>query len=62
MQGQVVGINTAIAGSAQNIGFAIAINPAKALIDQLQSGKVPAHALLGVSTEPVRQVARRSTT
>jgi putative serine protease PepD len=52
MQGQVVGINTAIAGSAQNIGFAIAINPAKALIDQLQSGKVPAHALLGVSTEP----------
>jgi S1-C subfamily serine protease len=52
MQGRVVGINTAIAGSAQNIGFAIAINPAKALIDQLQSGKVPAHALLGVSTQP----------
>ncbi len=54
MQGQVVGINTAIAGSAQNIGFAIAINPAKALIDQLQNGKVPAHALLGVSTQPVQ--------
>jgi S1-C subfamily serine protease len=52
MQGQVVGINTAIAGSAQNIGFAIAINPAKALIDQLQTGKVPAHALLGVSSQP----------
>jgi putative serine protease PepD len=54
MQGQVVGINTAIAGSAQNIGFAIAINPAKALIDQLQIGKVPAHALLGVTTQPVQ--------
>ncbi len=53
MQGQVVGINTAIAGSAQNIGFAIAIDPAKTLIDQLQSGKVPAHALLGVETQPL---------
>ena len=54
MQGQVVGINTAIAGSAQNIGFAIAINPAKTLIDQLQTGKVPAHALLGVETQPLQ--------
>ena len=53
MQGEVVGINTAIAGQAQNIGFAIAIDPAKALIDQLQTGKVPAHALLGVSTQAV---------
>ncbi len=52
MRGEVVGINTAIAGQAQNIGFAIAIDPAKALIDQLQSGEVPAHALLGVSTQP----------
>ncbi len=48
--GSVVGINTAIAGQSQNIGFAIAINPAKALIDQLQSGQVPDHALLGVAT------------
>jgi putative serine protease PepD len=54
MRGDVVGINTAIAGQAQNIGFAIAIDPAKALIDQLQSGKVPAHALLGVTTQPVQ--------
>jgi putative serine protease PepD len=52
MRGEVVGINTAIAGQAQNIGFAIAIDPAKALIDQLQSGEVPEHALLGVSTQP----------
>jgi S1-C subfamily serine protease len=54
MQGRVVGINTAIAGSAQNIGFAIAIDPAKALIGQLQTGKVPAHALLGVTTRPLQ--------
>ena len=42
MTGHVVGINTAVAGQAQNIGFAIAIDPAKTLIDQLRNGKVPA--------------------
>ena len=56
LQGNVVGINTAIAGQAQNIGFAIAINPAQAMIDQLRAGQVPAHALLGVSLAPVEQV------
>lgn len=48
--GQVVGINTAISSQAQNIGFAIAIDPAKAMIDQLRNGTVPQHPLLGVST------------
>jgi S1-C subfamily serine protease len=52
MQGEVIGINTAIAGQAQNIGFAIAIDPARALIEQLRTGQVPDHALLGVSTQP----------
>ncbi|MET0461324.1 MAG: trypsin-like peptidase domain-containing protein, partial [Ilumatobacteraceae bacterium] len=52
MQGEVIGINTAVAGQAQNIGFAIAIDPARALIDQLRAGQVPDHALLGVSTQP----------
>ena len=52
MHGEVVGINTAIAGQAQNIGFAIAIDPAMSFIDQLRSGHVPEHALLGVSTRP----------
>ena len=36
--GQVVGINTVVAGDAQNIGFAIAIDRAKPVIDQLRSG------------------------
>ncbi len=36
--GQVVGINTAVAGDAQNIGFAIAIDRARPVIDQLRSG------------------------
>ncbi len=57
MHGNVVGINTAIAGQAQNIGFAIAINPAQALIDQLRAGQVPDHALLGVTTQPVPQAS-----
>jgi putative serine protease PepD len=52
MSGQVVGINTAVAGQGQNIGFAIAINRANELIQQLRNGDVPQHALLGVTTQP----------
>lgn len=41
MNGQVIGINTAIAGDAQNIGFAIPINDAKGLITQVsKTGKL----------------------
>ena len=36
--GQVVGINTAIIDDAQNIGFALAIDAMKPLIDDLRSG------------------------
>jgi serine protease Do len=36
--GQVVGINTATSGDAQNIGFAIAIDNAKPVINQLKNG------------------------
>jgi S1-C subfamily serine protease len=50
--GEVVGINTAIAGQAQNIGFAIAITPVMDVIDELRGGNVPDRALLGVSTRP----------
>ena len=35
--GQVIGINTAVAGEAQNIGFAIAIDRAKPLLDTIRS-------------------------
>ncbi|HSX53556.1 MAG TPA: trypsin-like peptidase domain-containing protein [Patescibacteria group bacterium] len=39
--GEVIGINTAIAGNAQNIGFAIPINDVKGLINSvLQQGKL----------------------
>ena len=50
--GQVIGINTAVAADgAQNIGFAIPIDKAKALSDRLKTGQGPAPvAFLGVST------------
>jgi putative serine protease PepD len=54
-QGRVIGINTAIAdpGSAQNVGFAIPISNAKAIIELLRQGRQP--ALLGVKTIDVDQ-------
>ncbi len=36
--GQVVGVNTAIIGDAQNIGFAIAIDQVKPLIEEIRAG------------------------
>jgi serine protease Do len=46
--GEVVGINTAVAGDAQNIGFSIAITPAKPIIDELRQGTVKTRPFLGV--------------
>lgn len=40
MNGQVVGINTAIVAQGQGIGFAIPVNVAKDIIPQLKAGKV----------------------
>jgi serine protease Do len=49
-RGRVIGINTAVAGQAQNIGFAISIDQAKQVVDDLESGKEPVHPLLGVDS------------
>lgn len=46
--GNVIGLNTAIAGNAQNIGFAIAITPAREIFEQLISTGKVVHAFLGV--------------
>jgi serine protease Do len=49
LDGQVVGINTAVAGQgAQNIGFAIPINEAKPLISSVKSAGRIVRAYLGV--------------
>jgi len=51
--GEVVGINTAVAGNAQNIGFSIAITEARPLIEDLRAGVVQARPRLGVNMIPV---------
>lgn len=53
LNGQVIGINTAIAGNAQNIGFAIPVNDVKGLVDQVfKSGKF-SRPYLGVRYLPL---------
>jgi S1-C subfamily serine protease len=53
MAGQVVGINSAGADTAQNIGFAIAIDSAKDTIQQAIADPLAAAAYLGVSAQTV---------
>ena len=48
IEGRVIGINTAVAGSAENIGFAIPINDAKSSLDTVKSGGKISRAFLGV--------------
>jgi putative serine protease PepD len=58
-RGQVVGINTAIISDAQNIGFAIAIDPIKPLIQEIKDGKgtvTKDTAFLGVSTRDIGDI------
>ena len=53
--GQVVGMNTAIIQNSNNIGFAIAIDRIKPLIDEIKSGtgQFAPKTFLGVSTQTV---------
>jgi len=48
LAGQVVGINTAVASNAQNIGFAIPINTAKTAIESFQKNNKIVRPMLGV--------------
>lgn len=48
IEGRVIGINTAVAGSAENIGFAIPINDAKASLESVQKNGKISRAYLGV--------------
>jgi len=47
-QGQVIGINTAIIGGAQGLGFAIPINRAQAIANQLIADGRVEHPYLGI--------------
>lgn len=52
MNGEVVGINTAIISSGQGLGFAIPVNMLKELLPDLKSGEVK-RGWLGVSLQPI---------
>jgi serine protease Do len=51
MEGEVVGINTAIVAGGQGIGFAIPINLAKGIIDQLKNSGEVTRGWLGVGIQ-----------
>ena len=51
MDGEVVGINTAIIASGQGIGFAIPVNLAKGIIDQLKEKGEVTRGWLGVGIQ-----------
>ena len=51
--GEVIGINTAIIAGGQGIGFAIPVNMAKAIIDQLRDKGKVTRGWIGVSIQPV---------
>ncbi len=52
-KGEVVGINTAIIASGQGIGFAVPINLAKGIIDQLQESGEVTRGWLGVAIQDI---------
>lgn len=53
LAGEVVGINTAIAGGAQGIGFAVSMTTAKPVVEQILAHGMVRWAWLGVSIEQV---------
>ena len=55
MQGEVIGINTAINANAENIGFAIPSTQAAKIIAQLQEGKTVKRGWLGVTIQSVSE-------
>jgi len=54
--GTVVGVNTAIIDGSQNIGFSIAIDNAKPVIDDLRTGKTSGGGFLGISSQSMTPV------
>tara|TARA_B100000519_G_scaffold84375_1_gene73072 strand:- start:3667 stop:4866 length:1200 start_codon:yes stop_codon:yes gene_type:complete len=58
--GEVIGVNTAIAGNAEGIGFAISIDHARPVIETLQTGEVPKRPLLGVNIIDVEMLDETS--
>ena len=64
-RGEVIGINTAIRAEAEGIGFAIPIDTAKAIKDQLARGEKIPHPYIGIrmvdlTPEIAREINRNS--
>jgi serine protease Do len=57
--GEVIGINTAVAGDAQNIGFALAIDKALPIINTLKTGQAPEQPFLGLATVTLTPAIQR---
>jgi S1-C subfamily serine protease len=53
LRGEIVGINTAIIGQAQNIGFAISIDLAKPLVQEIIDSGMVSRGFLGISVVDV---------
>lgn len=60
MQGQVIGINTAIIASGQGIGFAIPSNMAAQVIEQLKTHKKVQRGWIGVTIKPLDKDTARA--
>ena len=60
INGEVIGINTAIIASGQGIGFAIPVNMAKEVLPQLKDKGKVTRAWLGVGIQEVTEPLARS--
>ncbi len=60
LDGEVIGINTAIAASGQGIGFAIPSKLASSIIDQLKSGQKVSRGWIGVTIQDLDEVTAKA--
>lgn len=60
VQGEVVGINTAIIAGGQGIGFAIPVNMARQVVDQLRDNGKVVRGWLGVVVQPLSEELAQS--
>ena len=61
-EGKLIGINSVIesySGSSSGVGFAIPVNYAKKIADQIIAGKTPVHPYLGVTLTSVNGISSR---
>ncbi len=60
LDGEVIGINTAIAASGQGIGFAIPSKLASNIIEQLKNGKKVSRGWIGVTIQDIDEITAKA--